>query len=57
MKRAALFIGVNRYEDSEINPLQFAESDTTKRYILSNNGLVITMCLFSCLHFMTRSSR
>ncbi len=32
MKRSALFIGVNRYEDPEINPLQFAESDATELY-------------------------
>jgi len=32
MKRAALFVGVNRYEDPEINPLQFAEADATELY-------------------------
>ena len=32
MKRTALFVGVNRYEDPEINPLQFAESDATELY-------------------------
>lgn len=32
MKRAALFIGVNRYEDPEINPLEFAEADATELY-------------------------
>lgn len=32
MKRSALFVGVNRYEDPEINPLQFAEADATELY-------------------------
>ena len=32
MKRAALFVGVNRYEDPEINPLQFAEKDAAELY-------------------------
>ncbi|MEW6078701.1 MAG: caspase family protein [Thermodesulfobacteriota bacterium] len=32
MKRAALFIGVNRYEDPEINNLDCAESDATELY-------------------------
>ena len=32
MKRAALFVGVNRYEDLEINPLECAESDATELY-------------------------
>ena len=32
MKRAALFVGVNRYEDPEINSLSCAESDATELY-------------------------
>ncbi len=32
MKRAALFVGVNRYEDPEITSLEYAENDATELY-------------------------
>jgi TPR repeat protein/uncharacterized caspase-like protein len=32
MKRSALFVGVNQYEDPGINPLEYAENDATELY-------------------------
>ena len=38
MKRAALFVGVNRYEDPEISNLNCAESDATELYAFFKHG-------------------